>query len=83
MPAPIAERLESAYVVEGRLSGGAEGLDDRRDEHPGARSANRHDWLAICGRCCCYHLAAMAAIYDGNDTMITNAPVSHAVASAG
>ncbi len=28
-------------------------------------------------------IAAMAAIYDGNDTMIANAPVSHAAAPSG
>ncbi len=28
-------------------------------------------------------IAAMAAIYDGNDTMIAKAPVSHATAPSG
>ncbi len=40
-------------------------------------------WLFVATVAVITTIAAMAAIYDSNNTMITNAPVSHAVASVG
>ncbi len=40
-------------------------------------------WLFVATVAVITVIAAMAAIYDGNDTMIANTPVSHAVASSG
>ncbi len=40
-------------------------------------------WLFVATVAVITVIAAIAAIYDGNDTMIANSPVSHVVASAG
>ncbi len=40
-------------------------------------------WLFVAAVAVITAIAAMATIYDGNDTMITKAPVSHVMASAG
>jgi hypothetical protein len=40
-------------------------------------------WLFVAAVAVITAIAAMTAIYDGNDTMISNAPVSHVVASSG
>ncbi len=40
-------------------------------------------WLFVATVAVVTVIAAMAAIYDGNDTLIANAPVSHAAASSG
>ncbi len=39
-------------------------------------------WLFVAAVAVIAAIAAMAAIYDGNDTMIANSPVTHAVASS-
>ncbi len=40
-------------------------------------------WLFVATVAVITAIAVMTAIYDGNDTMIANAPVSQAVASSG
>ncbi len=40
-------------------------------------------WLFVATVAVITAIAVLAAIYDGNDTMIANAPVSQAVASSG
>ncbi len=57
-------------------------LDETRTPEPKAQ-IDTIGWLFVAAVAAITAIAAMAAIYDGNDTMITNAPVSHVMASAG
>ncbi len=55
--------------------------DETRTPEPKAQ-IDTVGWLFVATVAVIIAIAAMA-IYDGNDTMITNAPVSHVVASTG
>jgi hypothetical protein len=55
--------------------------DETRTPEPKAQ-IDTAGWLFVAAVAVITAFAAMA-VYDGNDTMITNAPVSHVMASAG
>ncbi len=71
-------------IVEGRLSGGGAEVsmtDETSTPEPKAQ-LDTIGWLFVAAVAIITVVAVMA-VYDGNDTMITKAPVSHVMASAG
>ncbi len=56
--------------------------DETRTPEPKAQ-IDSIGWLFVAAVAVITTIAAMVAIYDGNDTMITNTPVSRVMASSG